>query len=97
MQALPVNRSAQLDVVLRLAGMLLHRSNIRPRFIQCVNAFTAGIGNGPGATLESLTASYTVAHDRYYAPFFDRHPYILENYLFNTILRCRFPFGPENP
>lgn len=95
MEALPLDRAAQLDVVLRLAGMLLHRSNIRPRFVECVHAFTTGIGNGPGATLESLTEVYSQAHDRYYAPFFDRHPYILENYLANTILRCRFPFGKE--
>jgi lysine-N-methylase len=95
METLPLDRSAQLDVVLRLAGMLLHRSSIRPRFIACVEAFTKGIGNGPGATLESLTGHYAQAHDRYYAPFFSRHPQILENYLINTILRCRFPFGQE--
>jgi len=96
MEALPVDRSAQLDVVLRLAGMLLHRSNVRPRFVEFLQAFTAGIGNSPGATLESLTDQYAQAHDRYYAPFFRRHPHILENYLVNTILRCRFPFGSED-
>ncbi len=95
METLPLEPAAQLDVVLRLAGMLLHRSNIRPRFVECVQAFTAGIGNGPGATLESLAAHYAAAHDRYYAPFFDRHPYILENYLANAILLRRFPFGKE--
>jgi lysine-N-methylase len=94
MEALPVNLSAQLDVVLRLAGMLLHRSNVRPRFVECVQAFTAGIGSGPGATLEDLAARYAQAHDLIYAPFFERQPHILENYLMNTILRCRFPFGP---
>ena len=95
MEALPLDRSAQLDVVLRLAGMLLHRSNVRPRFVECVHAFTTGIGNGSSATLESLTEHYALAHDRCYAPFFGRHPHILENYLANTILRCRFPFGKE--
>ena len=95
MEALPLDRAAQLDVVLRLAGILLHRSNVRPRFVECVQAFTTGIGNGPGATQESLADHYVQAHDRYYAPFFDRHPHILENYLANTILRCRFPFGRE--
>jgi lysine-N-methylase len=93
METLPVDRSAQLDVVLRLAGMLLHRSNIRPRFVACIEAFTSGIGNGPQATLDSLTSHYAEAHDRYYAPFFARHPYILENYLINTIFRTHFPFG----
>jgi lysine-N-methylase len=95
LDTLPVERGLQLDVVLRLAGMLLHRSNVHARFVESVEAFTAGIGNGPGATFESLTANYTLAHDRFYAPFFDRYPYILENYLINTIFRCQFPFGRE--
>jgi lysine-N-methylase len=95
METLPVDREAQLDVVLRLAGLLLHRSNIHPRFIEAVQAFTTGIGNGPGATLESLTAQYSFAHDRYYEPFLRRHPHILENYLANTVIRCQFPYGKE--
>jgi lysine-N-methylase len=95
METLPIDRTAQLDAVLRLAGMMLHRSNVHPRFVECVQAFTTGIGNAPGATLESLTAQFTVAHDHYYAPFIDRHPHILENYLINTIIRCRFPYGRE--
>ena len=96
MEALPLDRAAQMDVVLRLAGMMLHRSNVRPRFVECIQAFTTGIGNGPGVTLESLAESSALAHDRYYAPFFDRRQYILENYLINTILRIRFPFGKED-
>jgi lysine-N-methylase len=95
MQALTVDHSKQLDVVLRLAGMLLKRSNLRPRFIECIQAFTQGIGNGPSTTFETLTARYVGAYDRYFAPFFLRHPHILENYLINTIFRCRFPFGSE--
>jgi lysine-N-methylase len=81
--------------VLRLAGMMLNKSNVRPRFVECIHAFTAGIGNGPGATLESLTENYTVAHDKYYEPFLALHPHIMENYLINTIFRCQFPFGKE--
>ncbi len=95
METLPIDRAAQLDAVLRLAGTMLHRSNLHPRFVACVQAFTVGIGNGPGATLESLADRYASAHDRYYAPFFERHPQVAENYLVNTILRCRFPYGRE--
>lgn len=94
-ETLPIDHSAQLDVVLRLAGLLLHRSNIRPRFVECVQAFTTGIGNGPGATLESLTEQYSLAHDRFYEPFLRRNPHILENYLINLIVRWQFPFGKE--
>jgi lysine-N-methylase len=95
METLPVDRKAQLDVVLRLAGLMLHKSNVRPRFVECIQAFTAGIGNGPGATLDSLGAHYAFAHDHYFAPFFSEHPHILENYLANIILRRQFPFGKE--
>lgn len=95
MDKLPVDQEAQLDVVLQLAGMLLHRSNVRPRFVEMVNAFTTGIGNGPNATLQSLTANYSIAHDRYYAPYMAKNPHIMENYLVNTIIRCIFPFGRD--
>jgi lysine-N-methylase len=95
METLPVDRNAQLDIVLRLAGLMLHKSMMTPRFHQCVQAFTSGIGNGPGATLESLAANYAVAHDSYYAPFFERNPHMMENILLNTIFRCQFPFGKD--
>jgi lysine-N-methylase len=95
MDNMPTDPTAQVDIVLRLAGLMLHKSNIRPRFVECIQAFTSGIGNGPGSTLESLTAHYNFAHDRYYEPFFRRHPHILENYLINTILRCQFPYGKD--
>ena len=95
LQTLPADNTQQLDLVLLLAGMLLGDAYVRPRFVECVQAFTQGIGNGPGATLESLSACYAAAHDRHYAPFFRQHPYILENYLVNTIFRCRFPFGRD--
>jgi lysine-N-methylase len=95
METLPADLPAQLDVVLLLAGLMLHRSNVTQRFGECIHAFTTGIGNGPGATLESLAARYALAHDLDYMPFMRRHPHILENYLINTILRCQFPFGRD--
>jgi lysine-N-methylase len=96
-ETLPLDLTLQVDVVLRLAGMLLQHSNVLPRFVECVSAFTAGLGNGPDATLESLTTHYALAHDRFYAPFFDEHPHILENYLANAIVGCRFPFPKAIP
>jgi lysine-N-methylase len=95
METVPLDRGAQLDLVLRLAGMMLRHSKVTPRFAACVKAFTAGIGNGPGATFESLTAQYILAHDSCYAPFVQSHPHIMENFLANTLLRCQFPFGRE--
>jgi lysine-N-methylase len=95
METLPNDLLRQLDAVLSLAGLCRQRAYIGPRFQECVKAFTTGIGNGPGATLESLAAHYAAAHEQYYAPFFHRHPHILENYLINMMLRRLFPFGHE--
>jgi lysine-N-methylase len=95
MNALPANDQIQLDAVLRLAGLMLHRSNVGPRFVQCVHAFTAGIGNGPDATLASLADHYGAAHRRWFAPFFELNPQILENLLINAILSLGFPFAQD--
>ena len=95
METLPTDGEAQMDVVLRLAGLMLYLSNVGRRFGECIHAFTTRIGNRPDATLRSLTAQYSLAHDRYFAPFFARHPHILENYVINTIFRCQFPFGRD--
>lgn len=95
METLPTDGEVQMDVVLRLAGLMLHISNVRPRFADCIHAFTTGIGNSPDATLRSLTTQYSMAHDRYFMPFITKHPYVLENYLINTIFRCHFPFGRD--
>jgi lysine-N-methylase len=95
MDTLPANDRVQLDAVLRLAGLMLHRSNVGPRFVQCVHAFTAGIGNSPDATLGSLADHYGVAHRRWFAPFFEVNPHILENLLINSILSLGFPFAKD--
>jgi lysine-N-methylase len=98
MDTLPADEFAQMDAVLRLAGLMLHRSSIGPRFVACINAFTSGIGNGPDATLATLVAHNRAACERHFTPFFHRYPHILENYLVNTILRLNFPFGSaKNP
>lgn len=93
MDQLPNSTAAQLDVVLQLAGLMLQHSNLPPRFVECVNAFTTGIGNGPGATLASLAAGYETARERWFEPFVAQHPQMLENWLVNAIIRHRFPFG----
>lgn len=90
---LPSSTEAQLDLVLQLAGLMLQHSNLPPRFLECVNAFTTGLGNGPQASLTSLAAGYERANSQWFEPFLSRHPQMLENWLVNAIIRHRFPFG----
>jgi lysine-N-methylase len=96
MESMTVDPQAQLDVVLRLAGLMLHRSRVTPRFAECIAAFTSGIGNGPTATLATVTAAYNRAFSQWFDPFVRRHPHVLENYLINLIVLRRFPFGPAS-
>ncbi len=93
MEAMPADLALQLDLVLRLAGLRLPRVQVTPRFIQLLEVFAQGIGNGPGATMESLIGQYKEAHDRYFEPFFRARPHILENLLVNTVFRTLFPFA----
>lgn len=93
MELLPFDPQTQLDAVLRLAGLMLHRSRVSPRFSEAIAAFTSGIGNGPAATLATLTAAYNAAYRQWYEPFERQHPQVLENYLVNLIVLHRFPIG----
>jgi len=51
-----------------------------------------GIDYRQGSPVESSVASYEDAYSRYYAPFMQQYPYMLENYLVNHVFRTRFPF-----
>ena len=93
MDSIPANLEVQMELVLRLAGLQLARTHIGQRYLDTVEDFKRGIGNGPGSTMESLIACYAEAHDRWYEPFLRTHPHVLENLLINTVFRSAFPFG----
>jgi lysine-N-methylase len=95
METIPADLNLQLDLVLRLAGLRLARTHVGQRFLDTVEEFKKGIGNGPGSTMESLIACYGKAHDRWYEPFVRAHPHVLENLLVNAVFRSLFPFGSK--
>jgi lysine-N-methylase len=96
MDAIPADLGLQLDMVLRLTSLGSKRARTTPRFLECARVFAAGIGLGPNVPLASQIASYGAAYTQAFAPFFSRHPYILENYLINMIFAKAFPFGVQN-
>jgi lysine-N-methylase len=96
MDAIPADLGLQLDIVLRLTGLGSKRARINPRFLECARVFAEGIGLGANAPLKSCIGFYGTAYTHAYAPFFARHPYILENYLINMIFAKAFPFGAKN-
>ena len=93
MESIRPDPAAQLEMVLRLVGLRTGSLELSPRLTECVRAVADGIGWRAGVPLPSHVACYESSYRDYYAPFFDRHPLILENYLMNQMLRHVFPFG----
>jgi len=107
MDGIPPRPAVQLKMVLDVVKHHLTSQDPRfCRFLECLQDFLHGTGNHDAAQklnssapqvtftldLDSSTSQYVEAYDRYYAPFMERHPFLLENYLINYILMMRFPF-----
>jgi lysine-N-methylase len=96
MDGIPARTTLQLGAVMELIQRHLDLQIADPshiRFRECVQDFLQGIRYDPGSSIESWTSFYAQAHCRYYQPFMEEHPFILENYLINHVFRTHFPFG----
>ena len=92
-ETIPADLTLQLGMVLELVKLRSSYAHQAPRLFECIDVFSRGIGYGPETTLKNLSAEYGKAYELYFAPFFAERPYILENYLINTMFRRLFPFG----
>jgi len=95
MESWPVQPSVQVNMVLRLVDQRVRAGGTGERFLECFREFLEGIGYAQDSTLESDVRNYVEAEERYFGPFFEVHPHILENYLVNYVFRTLFPFGRE--
>ncbi len=88
------NNPLQLDLVLGLVKQKIRAGELRPRLASCWNAFLEGIG-GENLPFDERSAAYAAGYRDFYAPFFDKHPHMLENLILNMVFRTQFPFGAE--
>lgn len=109
MDGIPVRATAQVKMVMEVALRYLCHPELRfSRIRESLVAFLHGTGyfkaQKPNARpsqdtaetqLATYTRSYVESYDRYYQPFMERHPFLLENYLINHIFRTRFPFSDK--
>jgi lysine-N-methylase len=93
MESVPAKPAEQLDIVLRLTGQCIQGVSSGERFLECFQEFIKGIGYSAGPTTASIVEQYIEAEERFSRPFFEQHPYIMENYLLNYVFRTLFPFG----
>lgn len=96
MDGIPIRTTLQLGAVLEVINHHLAMTDAsHVRFRECVQDFLLGIQFDQGAPVENCTSFYEEAHTRYYQPFMEKHPFILENYLINYVFRTRFPYGVD--
>jgi lysine-N-methylase len=96
LDGIPEQRPLQLRLVSEVIERhLVLQSNDRghARFRECVQDFLKGIEWDEVGPVESCTSAFAEARQRYYEPFMQAHPFILENYLVNHVFKTRFPFG----
>jgi lysine-N-methylase len=92
LDALPSAPELQLQVILRLTMERMNNLTVGDRFRRACEEFMLGIGY-ESSTPAERTQRYLQALQKYHRPFFERFPFILENYILNTIFQNLFPFG----
>ncbi|HST10900.1 MAG TPA: flagellin lysine-N-methylase [Terriglobales bacterium] len=97
MDGIPVRAGVQINMVMEVVQSYLRRQDqTLSRMRECLEDFLHGTGYVDAAPpLEHCTRAYLEAYDRYYAPFMEQHPFLLENYLVNHIFQTQFPFGQK--
>lgn len=88
---IPVKYNTQLSLI----RALLEDSNIanikNSRFLECHQLFLQGILKDGNPDSQEILDNYANAYTEFYAPFMEKHSYVLENYLVNYIFKSLFP------
>lgn len=92
---IPNDPALKLDVVMKLTDRRLREKTCGKRFRDTFWAFIEGIASSDGSAANDEIGGFLKAEQNYHRPFFERHPYILENYLLNYIFQNLFPVGQE--
>ena len=89
----PDQAATRLDLFFKLTTSLIHDAPAPARFQEIFWRFAEGIGAGTASDSANDVTSFLRNEQRYYRPFFDRNPSVLENYLLNYMFKNLFPFG----
>jgi len=93
MESIPADLELQLRILVDLVQLRTNNAVLSPRLQEVLQAFLKGTHMDSATSMKNQMALYADAYRLYYAPFFEKHPHILENYLANTIFTVLFPFG----
>jgi len=94
MDGIPVRTGSRLATLMEIIKRHTETTaGKHPRFRECVRDFLTGIHYDERTSIERCGLIYQENDSRYCRPFFEKHPYVLENYLINYVFRSRFPYG----
>lgn len=85
----PDQPQAQIDFVTKWIDARIAEGSASPRFLATCQDFKDGLG------MDDPAQAYVDAASRFYQPFMDERPHIMENYLRNYLFKALFPFGPQ--
>lgn len=88
---IPVKHNTQLSLIRVLLKDSIIKDLKNNRFLECHQLFLKGISADKHSDNKIILDNYTHAYTNFYAPFMEKHSYILENYLVNYIFKSLFP------
>lgn len=91
-ESLPSQPRLKLSVVFSLTNARVKDSPGR-RFLKTFWTYVEGIASPEGLQPGDDVERFLRAEEHYYRPFFNRFPFILENYLLNYMFQNLFPYG----
>jgi lysine-N-methylase len=94
MDGIVAQLGAQLGAVIEVAHRMQTEYGSSPRLQECIRDFMRGIRYEARRPVAEMAPAYDEAYERYYRPFFEERPHILENYLSNYVFWTQFPRGP---
>ena len=83
----------QIETVLELIVARIGSDFTASRFLECYREFMEGIRWGPDSTIEDIACRLMEARLDSYAPFINRHEYLLDNFMVNYAFRTVLPYG----
>jgi lysine-N-methylase len=87
--------AAQLDLTRKFIERAVKLS-VAASFRESSADFQVGIPSSGDTVTDREIAAYNAAHDSYYEPLMQAHPFLLENFFTNYILQDGFPFNIKN-
>jgi lysine-N-methylase len=95
LESMPSQPRLKLEVIFALTDARVRDPSTGRRFHDVFWTFVAGIASPEKSRSRDDVERFLQAEEDYHRPFFERSPFILENYLVNYIFQNLFPYGRE--